>query len=313
MSERDAERVFILGAGRAGRSLARALRASGVEIAGLHGRRASDGEDVIGVTTGSLPAALRRATVVLVTVQDAALDGALGELAAAGWTAGAGRPVVLHASGSAEPAALGALRAAGHAAGTFHPLVALAEPARGAELLRGAWIGVDGDARAVDAARRLAARLGARAVVIPDGSKPRYHAAAVFAANFPVVLAELALRLMRAGGIDAEAARGAVVSLMSGAVGNLAAATPAQALTGPVVRGDVATIRHHLDVLAADAATLACYTALSAVALQIATERGLDGDAMREIGELVRASRSASRPTVRSARSGRTPSPPSGE
>ena len=277
---RGGQRVFVMGAGRAGRSLARALRASGVEVVGLHGRRQAGAEDGTPVTVGKVPHWIARATVVLVTVQDAALEGALAELASAPWGEN-GRAVVLHASGSAEPAALGALRAGGHPAGTFHPLVALADPARGPALLRGAWVGVDGDPPAVAAARWLAERLGARALVIPPGSKPRYHAAAVFAANFPVVLAELALDLMRAGGIDERAARGAVLSLMAGALGNVSdAPSPSEALTGPVVRGDVTTIRRHLEVLASNPATLACYTALSRVALAMAQERGTDGEGL---------------------------------
>ena len=63
------ERVFILGAGRAGRGLARALRASGAEIVGLHGTHPEAGEDP--VTAGPLPPTVSRADVILVTVRDA--------------------------------------------------------------------------------------------------------------------------------------------------------------------------------------------------------------------------------------------------
>lgn len=285
------ERVFILGAGRAGRSLARALRASGGDVVGLHGRHATEPEAGVEVTVGRLPAdRLTSADVAIVTVQDAALDGALGELLEAA-ESGALRAgaAVLHASGGAEPAALDRLRSAGHPSGTFHPLVALADPARGPALLRGAWIGVDGDDAARACAARLAERLGARVLRIPPGSKPRYHAAAVFAANFPVVLAELSLQLMRAGGVEEEAARGAVSSLMAGALGNLAAATPAEALTGPIVRGDAQTIERHLAALAADPATRDCYVHLSRVALSMARERGSDGERLEEIGRVLGA------------------------
>src|SRR5439155_13231012 len=73
------DRVFVLGAGRAGRGLTRALRAAGVSVVGFHGRRAdAAGADV--VSAGAMPAALGEANVVLVAVQDAALDSALDEL-----------------------------------------------------------------------------------------------------------------------------------------------------------------------------------------------------------------------------------------
>src|SRR5688500_13732674 len=115
------DRVFILGAGRAGRSLARALRAGGVQITGLHGRHASAAD---GITAGAPPTSLGSATCVLVTVRDAQLDGALATLTTASI---APRAVVLHASGSTDPVGLAGLRRAGHACGTFHPLVALSD------------------------------------------------------------------------------------------------------------------------------------------------------------------------------------------
>jgi len=272
------EGVFILGAGRAGRGLSRALRASGVDVIGLHGRRVELEPDV--VTAGALPAAAGHAAVILVAVRDGQLDDALGELAAARPGPGA---VILHASGSAEPAGLAALRALGHPCGTFHPLVPLADPARASELLRGAWIGTDGDAAAIEAAEHLAARLGAHVLRIPAGEKAAYHAAAVFASNFPTVLAAVAARLLVNVGIREEDAWGAVRALMRGAVANLDSATAARALTGPIARGDVETVRRHLAALAADPATRALYTTLSLAAVELARRGGTSEPALGEI------------------------------
>ena len=274
--------VFILGAGRAGRGLSRALRASGVDVIGLHGRRAELGPDVI--TAGPLPTALADATVVIVAVRDGQLDDALGELAAATLAPGA---VVLHASGSAEPRGLELLRAQGDPCGTFHPLVPLADPARAAELLRGAWIGTDGDREAIEAAERLARRLGAHTLRIPAGEKAQYHAAAVFASNFPTVLAAVAAQLLVGVGVGEEDAWGAIGALMRGAVANLDGATPAQALTGPIARGDVGTVRKHLEALASHPETLALYTALSRVAVELAERGEAPSQALGEIARLL--------------------------
>jgi predicted short-subunit dehydrogenase-like oxidoreductase (DUF2520 family) len=275
--------VFILGAGRAGQGLARALVASGVEVVGLHGRRAEPSSHVA-ITAGPLPPALSRADVVLVTVRDAQLEDALAVLARAVLGDGA---VVLHASGSVDPAGLAPLRAAGHPCGTFHPLLPFADPLRAAARLRGAWIGVDGDAPAVVAARMLAGCLEAHALSIPRGAKPRYHAAAVLASNFPTVLWAVAERLLKESGIDADAARGAVLSLMSTAVDNLAGASAADALTGPIARGDAATVRIHLAALETDPAAREAYRVLSLEALALAREAHGDADALHEIGALL--------------------------
>ncbi|MEP6689778.1 MAG: hypothetical protein ABJD07_01410, partial [Gemmatimonadaceae bacterium] len=164
------ERVFILGAGRAGQGLARALRASAVEVVGVHGRHALPGAEA--VTAGLIPPPVSRATIVLVTVRDAQLGAALRELACSSF---APTCVVLHASGGASPPELDELRASGHPAGTFHPLVPFVDPSLATERLRSAWIGIDGDAPALRASRRLAAALGARTIEIPKGEKARYH------------------------------------------------------------------------------------------------------------------------------------------
>ena len=271
------DRVFILGAGRAGRGLARALGASGVAVTGLHGTRESAEPRI---TAGALPPSIRSATIILVTVRDGQLDRALDQIAKAGVARGA---AVLHASGSAEPAGVQALRAADVPSGTFHPLVPFADEDAAAHRLRGAWIGIDGDPPARDAARRLATRLGARVLEIPEGSKIRYHAAAVFAANFPIVLAATADRLLREAGVPADEGWPAVLHLMRSAVANVAAQSPAHALTGPIARGDVETVRAHVAALAGDAEALASYRALSRAALALAREHGTPSDRLREI------------------------------
>lgn len=263
------ERVFIVGAGRAGRGLARALGASGVQVVGLHGTTASDDPPV---TAGAIPPRIRKATVVLVTVRDAQLDAAITELTRAPL---AKEAVVLHASGSTDPPTLELLRRAGHPCGTFHPLVPLADERRAADRLRGAWIGIDGDERARAMAASLARALGAHAVAIPPGEKPRYHAAAVFAANFPIVLAAIADRLLRESRISANDAWQAILHLMRTAVANVESQSPAEALTGPIARGDQDTVRAHVAALANDPEALAAYRALSRAALALARERGV--------------------------------------
>ena len=289
------ERVFVLGAGRAGRSLASALAAAGAELVGLHGRRAAAvAPPLPAPTVGALPAALARASVVLVTVRDGQLDEALGELATAA-DAGllAADAVILHASGAIDPAALAPLRARGFAGGTFHPLLPLHEPSRAAALLRGAWVGVDGDARARHAARRLAAAIGAHTLEIPAGGKARYHAAAVLASNFPVVLAGLAARLLRDAGVTGEAADGAVRALLRGAVDNLAASpldgvALAGVLTGPVSRGDVESVRRHVAALREDADAAAVYAALTRAAVALLRDGGRDAPALAAVEALLR-------------------------
>jgi predicted short-subunit dehydrogenase-like oxidoreductase (DUF2520 family) len=256
-------KVVILGPGRAGRALAAALRAAGIEVLGLVGRRPSAGEHAT---------AFAAADVVLVTVRDGDQSTALAGLAERGLKRGA---VVLHASGATDPAAaLDRLRADGHPAGTFHPLVGLSDPNTAAAVLRGAWIGVDGDDAAVTVSESLAAALGGHVLTIPRGAKPGYHAAAVIASNFPAVLAAAAEREMRHAGIDSASARAAVAHLMRAAIDHVASLGPERALTGPVSRGDPGTVARNIAALADDQALHDLYVAATRVAIELARAAG---------------------------------------
>lgn len=283
-------RVFVLGAGRAGTGVARAVREAGGELVGIHGRRATTLDAPLGeVTAGALPAAIARATIVLVAVQDRALDAALAEVDER-VAAGALAPdvAVLQASGSAEPTGFDALRARGTPCGTFHPLVPLAAASQAPALLRGAWIGVDGDPGAEHAGRALATLLGAHTLRIPGGRKGRYHAAAVFASNFPIVLAAIAERLLADAGVAAAEARPAVRHLLSSAAVNLARGDDAAlALTGPVVRGDAATVRRHLAALADDPGADAAYRAMAREAVALARAAGAPADGLDAVSAVL--------------------------
>lgn len=272
-------RVFVIGAGKAGRALAHAMQIGGIDVVGLHGRRPAEG-----TTWGEWPESLGRATVVLVTVRDAELEGVLRDLLTAGLAEGA---VVLHASGTAEPPTLDLLRTQGHSGGTFHPLLPLTDPTRAAEQLHRAWIGIDGDARARSVSRKLAAAIGARVVEIPDGAKARYHAAAVLVSNFPIVLFALATRVLRSAGVSEEAASGVAGTLLTAAVENARAVAPSAALTGPVARGDVETVRAHLAALAEMRDVLEVYRVLSLEAIPLAEEAGTERGRLEELRRLL--------------------------
>jgi predicted short-subunit dehydrogenase-like oxidoreductase (DUF2520 family) len=272
-------RVFVLGAGRAGRGLALAFQRAGVPLVGLHGRRPAP-EWVVPVTAGPLPAAIRMADVVLIAVRDAQLDDAIREVLDAGPGASA---VLLQASGGTEPGAYRVARAQGIPCGSFHPLLPLADPDLAAERLRGAYVGIDGEPAARTAAARLTAALGAHVLEIPAGQRALYHAGAVIASNFVGVLLELAGETMRVAGVAPGDARGATRSLLLAAAENLRDADPARALTGPVARGDVHTVRAHLAALAAHPQIDAVYRALTRRAVMLARGGGTPAAALDEI------------------------------
>ena len=256
--------VAIIGAGRMGRGLALAIRRAGGEVALLsRGRKAEE---------------TRGAALVLIATPDEAIGDVAGELAHDG--AVGERQVVLHLSGLLDRRALEPLVFTGAGLGSFHPLQAIADPASAPERFAGAFAGLEGDERALTAGERLASALGMRAVRLAPGAKPAYHAGAVVASNYTVVLAGMAERLAREAGVAAEAAATMYLPLMRGTVANLVLG-PAAALTGPVRRGDVATVRSHLAVLGKEDRVL--YRTLGLAALRLAREAGLPPEAAAEV------------------------------
>jgi predicted short-subunit dehydrogenase-like oxidoreductase (DUF2520 family) len=271
------ERVFIIGAGNVGRGLARAFRTAGTTVIGLHARSANEEA----TSVGDYPPGLSDANVIIIAVRDADIDTvgtSLMTLIQQHHGSIEHGAVVLHTSGTAEPTTFPSLREHGLATGTFHPLIPFATPERGAQLVKGAWFGIDGDAVACATARRLAAAVGARTVNIPPGQKAVYHAAAVMASNFPVVLAALASRLLSRRGIPERTADQVVQNLMYAAVGNLEFGSPLEVLTGPAARGETQTIQRHLNALRDDPEALAVYESLSQAVLALTSERGLPRD-----------------------------------
>ncbi|MDQ6690766.1 MAG: DUF2520 domain-containing protein [Gemmatimonadota bacterium] len=280
------ERVFIIGPGHVGRGLFRAFRASGVEVAGLHGKRASG----VATSTGPLPKEAASANVVIVCVRDPQIDETIEEVIAAAEDGRIARgTVVLHTSAIAEPAGLQTLKELGNPGGTFHPLVPFTDPEVSATLLRKGWIGIDGENPARSASRRLAGHLGARTLDIPPGRKPAYHAAAVISSNFPVVLASVAGHLLRDIGVPDSSAYQAVESLMSGALSNMKQALPDDALTGPIVRGDAETVGKHLRALETHGQALDVYRAMSAAAVEMARGRGVDQKKLAALAGMLRS------------------------
>jgi predicted short-subunit dehydrogenase-like oxidoreductase (DUF2520 family) len=147
--------------------------------------------------------------------------------------------VVGHLSGASTLAPL-----APHEAFSLHPLMTVT--AAGATFA-GATAAIAGSTdRALGLARSLAERLGMRSVEVADADRAAYHAAASIAANFVVTLEGAAERLAATAGVD----RAALVPLVRAAVENWAELGAERALTGPIARGDAATVERQREAVA---------------------------------------------------------------
>jgi predicted short-subunit dehydrogenase-like oxidoreductase (DUF2520 family) len=215
--------VTLIGPGRLGSALAGAFTAAGIHVEGPVGR----GEVV------------PPADAVILCVPDAAI----AEAAAA--AAGAA-PLFGHTSGATPLSPLGA---AGGAAFGFHPLQTFAG-GEGPGYFTGAGCAIAGaTTEALRAATALAELLGMRPFEIDDAGRAAYHAAASIASNFLVTLEAAAESVAAGAGLDAEDARELLAPLVRATVENWATRGPERALTGPVARGDDATVARQRDAV----------------------------------------------------------------
>jgi len=281
--ESGMQSLNIIGAGRVGRTLGRLAVGSGayrvVDCLARSLASATVAVDFIGAGRACLALdGLQPADLWLLTVPDDAIAGVAQALLASGVV----RPgcVVFHASGAAEAELLAPLRAAGAHVASLHPAFSFADPARAIEQFAGTMCALEGDAAACVALRDFAAAIGARPFALAPGGKAAYHAALSVASNYLVTLTDMARQLARQGGVDEQLLPALLGPLMQGSLANALNMGPQAALTGPVVRGDVATVARHLAVLPAN--WQPAYRALGERTVALAGER-LSADAQQRL------------------------------
>ena len=238
-------------------------------------------------------------------------------------------PVALHLSGVTAAAALEALSRAGWRVGSLHPLVSFppVAPGRGSGRggaaraaarhgaaragtpravpgpgratsgivsLAGVAFAVDGDPEAVRTARELVSSLQGWTVPVAAPARAGWHLAACLASNYVVTLAAEATALMsREAGLPARAALRALVPLLARTVANLDSSGLPAALTGPVARGDAATLARHAALLARrPGSPAALHAALVDRTIRLALAGGLltPADARRLAASVIGAS-----------------------
>lgn len=255
----------IVGAGHVGRTLGRLFAAHGVfAVQDVLTRSSASAESAVAfIGAGralAQAASLRPAQVWMLAVSDDQIALACAALAAAGLLDGA---IVFHCSGAKASGELQAASQAGALVASVHPVRSFADPTGVAAAFAGTWCGVEGDPEALAQLAPAFEAIGAQLVTIDAAAKTVYHAASVFASNYLVTVLDAALRAYAAAGVPMEVARELARPLASETLANVFRLGPAPALSGPVARGDVATVaRQQAAVSSWDAPTGRLYEAL---------------------------------------------------
>ncbi len=267
-------RLGFVGAGRVGTALGVALRRAGWPVPAVASRDPERRDRFVALVPGARAYAEPQAVLDQVDLVFLAVpDDAVVEVAAQ-MRLYSGQAIV-HTSGVLPSSVLAPAMAAGTEAGSFHPLVAFADLDAALAALPGSMIAIEGDEPLLPLLADLAEALGARPVRVTAAGKALHHAAAVLAAGGLVVLLDAIRELGVAAGLDDETALRTYLDLARQGLEHAPALGTQAALTGPVVRGDLGTIRAHLDALRGRAPdVLPVYVALSRRAVAMALARG---------------------------------------
>ncbi|PKB78404.1 MAG: hypothetical protein BZY88_18740 [SAR202 cluster bacterium Io17-Chloro-G9] len=216
-------------------------------------------------------------------------DSEIGRVAASvSWRPGQG---VVHCCGAASRELLNLAVGQGAFTGAFHPyqtFAGLEAPEDIASRLSGVAFAVAGQDWLGSYLGEMATELGGHPVSISDADRPLYHASAVLACGYLVALLKATIQVWQAMGFSDQEALDALYPISRATLDNLAKAGAEASVTGPVVRGDIDTLRSHLETLSERLPEVApVYAALTTASLGMAAQRGMGAEQLKDLQRLV--------------------------
>ena len=270
---RERPTLAFIGAGRVAGALAPALARLGCRVSGIASRSRESAERVAALVPGSRAATAQEAADSADAVFITTSDGAIADVAASvAWRPG---QFVVHCSGALTSEPLQPARAAGANVGPWHPFQTFGG---GETRLDGATFGIEAEGDALAFLERLTEDVGGYALRVPSSARALYHAASVMSCGYLTTLLHEARTLWVRAGLPPEQAARAIGRLAETTLANIERDGAGAALTGPISRGDAATVRLHV-AAAREAAPelLPLYKEISLRSAQLAREAGRPG------------------------------------
>jgi len=202
-----------------------------------------------------------------------------------------GAKIWLHASGAFTSAHLAELKLAGSGGGSMHPLQSFGDPLLSAEKLEKTYYTIEGTPKAVAAMRSILDKTGGAYSLIDAGLKPLYHAGACVISNYLVTLIDSGIRYFTAIGMDKEKVFQAIEPMLAGTLANIRQKGTVEALTGPIVRGDIDTVRTHIEAIKKDMPSeLELYRVMALKTVEMISEEKLSAGQILKFKEMLKGS-----------------------
>lgn len=268
-----------IGAGKVGFSLGKYLSGHGVKMSGYYSRDPESAREAAEFTGtgfyGSMEELVSDSDVIFITVPDDAIGQVWEQLKQMQMT----DKIICHCSGVLSSEIFSDKHAHKVYGYSIHPLLAVYDKLHSYQEFSGALFTIEGDEKHRQELAQLIEGCGNPVIFIRPQDKVRYHAAAVLASNLVLGLAKTAMEELTACGFTEEAAKAALAPFMQANISHLKEQSLEQSLTGPVERGDVTTIRRHMEVLSGENREI--YRLLSKKALAVAEKKNYGRDYTR--------------------------------
>jgi len=237
-----------IGAGTVGTALSVRLSSKGYPIAAVSSRSRTSAKNLARAVDGchvfnSNQGVADNAELIFVTTPDDAIASVVSQIQ---WHPGQS---VVHCNGAASTDILQPAKEFGAQVGAFHPLQTFASARQAIENIPGSTFAVEAEEPLLSTLKDMATALDGHWVELKASDKVLYHAAAVIACNYMVTMVKLATDLWQTFAVPPHQATQALLPLLQGTINNIDAVGIPQCLTGPIARGDIGTIKKHLDAL----------------------------------------------------------------
>ena len=283
----DKARISIIGLGRVGRALLNVFVKKGYKVVSVYNRSEIDPDFVKKnpdtIFTKGIPKDTEElGDFIFLTVSDDAIESLANTLAES--LDDLKGKSVIHCSGTYSSEILSSLSRIGATIASFHPMKAITPTTNSFE---GVWFDMEGDEEVTVELDRIASELSANTFLVEPKAKPLLHASAVVASNYLVVLAELVSKISSLGDVPGETALKAITPLMENTLQNVKELGVTEALTGPIARGDLKTVKQHIESLKDAPELLSLYKTLGIEAVKIAIRKSGDSESLDEIRKLL--------------------------
>ena len=268
-------KIGIIGAGKVGTALAYSMKKKGLDVRAISDVRPESlasarrylSEDILYTSDNGEVAGM--CDVIAVTTQDREIGRVARSIYES--TPGVAGKLFFHTSGAHPSTALSPLDEKGAVLGSLHPLQTFPDVESAIRVLPSTYIFIEGTEPALETLRRIGASIGHEVVVIEGSQKVLYHLSAVFVCNLLCALFHSAETVMNKAGIGL----GPFYPIINATVDNIEQKGPLNSLTGPVVRGDIETVRDHIKAMAGMDQERTVYKTLSLIALDMARKRNI--------------------------------------